>query len=236
MTSFRPHVDILPPTQKDLLPKLQWTVAAGFVLYGGTAIALRCGHRSSVDFDFFTDQPLDREFVFYSLRNASVQLETLQDERQSLTVITSASEVKLSFFGNLLFGRVSTPARTLDGFLAVASTLDLLATKLKVVMQRAEARDYLDIASLLREGVPLERGLGAARSIYGEAFSASECLRALTFFQDGDLETLAPDVRAALRAAVGAASLAYPTPTVPILSKTLSEIDSPKTERGALEL
>ncbi len=27
----------------------------GFVLYGGTAIALRLAHRPSVDFDFFND-------------------------------------------------------------------------------------------------------------------------------------------------------------------------------------
>ncbi|WP_373321508.1 nucleotidyl transferase AbiEii/AbiGii toxin family protein [Rivihabitans pingtungensis] len=33
----------------------------GFVLYGGTAIALRLGHRESVDFDFFSDRPLDRD-------------------------------------------------------------------------------------------------------------------------------------------------------------------------------
>ena len=34
---------------------------AGFVLYGGTAIALRYGHRMSVDFDVFSDRPLDRQ-------------------------------------------------------------------------------------------------------------------------------------------------------------------------------
>jgi hypothetical protein len=32
----------------------------GFVLYGGTAIALRLGHRPSIDFDFFTDRTLNK--------------------------------------------------------------------------------------------------------------------------------------------------------------------------------
>jgi hypothetical protein len=31
----------------------------GFVLYGGAAIALRLGHRQSVDFDFFSSRPLN---------------------------------------------------------------------------------------------------------------------------------------------------------------------------------
>ncbi|MDF1482816.1 nucleotidyl transferase AbiEii/AbiGii toxin family protein [Extensimonas sp. H3M7-6] len=33
--------------------KLRPAPAMGFALYGGTAIALRLGHRQSVDFDFF---------------------------------------------------------------------------------------------------------------------------------------------------------------------------------------
>ena len=39
----------------------------GFVLYGGTAIALRLGHRHSVDFDFFTHRPLERTALTRSL-------------------------------------------------------------------------------------------------------------------------------------------------------------------------
>ena len=31
-----------------------------FVLYGGTAVALRLGHRVSIDFDFFKAEPLEK--------------------------------------------------------------------------------------------------------------------------------------------------------------------------------
>ena len=58
---FKPRFDILPPSQQRLWPKLKAAVDLGFVLYGGTAIALRLGHRPSVDFDFFTEKPLDRD-------------------------------------------------------------------------------------------------------------------------------------------------------------------------------
>lgn len=48
--------DILPKSQQALWPQLK-EVPNEYVLYGGTAIALRYGHRNSVDFDFFsTDQ------------------------------------------------------------------------------------------------------------------------------------------------------------------------------------
>jgi hypothetical protein len=64
----------------------------------------------------------------------------------------------------------------------------LLATKLKTTLDRAEARDYCDIAALLRAGASLPRGLGAFRSMFkGEP---TEVLRALGYFADGDLSTL----------------------------------------------
>ena len=54
-----PRLDALPEAQRHLWPMLQPLAGLGFVLYGGTAISLRLGHRQSVDFDFFTDRPLD---------------------------------------------------------------------------------------------------------------------------------------------------------------------------------
>jgi hypothetical protein len=57
MSPFKPHLEVLPEAQKETWPILGWTTTNRFVLYGGTAIALRCGHRASIDFDFFTDQP-----------------------------------------------------------------------------------------------------------------------------------------------------------------------------------
>src|ERR1700694_1837599 len=53
---FRPRLDILPPAQQRLWPELSQTPEE-FTLYGGTAIALRLGHRPSVDFDFFASAP-----------------------------------------------------------------------------------------------------------------------------------------------------------------------------------
>ena len=53
MPRFQPRLDILPPPQRALWPELDVT-PDNFTLYGGTALALRIGHRQSVDFDFFS--------------------------------------------------------------------------------------------------------------------------------------------------------------------------------------
>jgi Nucleotidyl transferase AbiEii toxin, Type IV TA system len=53
MPTFQPRLDILPPPQRALWTELDAT-PDHFTLYGGTALALRLGHRQSVDFDFFS--------------------------------------------------------------------------------------------------------------------------------------------------------------------------------------
>ncbi|MBN9405087.1 MAG: nucleotidyl transferase AbiEii/AbiGii toxin family protein [Burkholderiales bacterium] len=55
---LKPRLDVLPRAQQRLWPQLSKVRGLGFVLYGGTAIALRLGHRESVDFDFFSEHPL----------------------------------------------------------------------------------------------------------------------------------------------------------------------------------
>ena len=54
--TLAPRLDILPPPLRTLWPELA-AVPGRFVLYGGTGLALRLGHRQSLDFDFFEDEP-----------------------------------------------------------------------------------------------------------------------------------------------------------------------------------
>jgi len=239
MSTFKPHLEVLPEAQKEIWPALGWTTTNRFVLYGGTAIALRCGHRASIDFDFFTDQPLNQSTILQELPKSGMAFHLVQDEKNSLTVVTEPGDVRLSFFGGLGMGRVGTPTLTEDGVLLVASTLDLLGTKLKVIMQRAESKDYSDIAQLLGAGPSLIQGLGAARSLYGSAFAPAECLRALTFFDDGDLSRVSAETRNVLRTETAKASKAFPIPSIELVSNQLSDegiVRKANRSRGGLEL
>jgi hypothetical protein len=191
MSRFEPHWEVLPAAQREFWPLLAGSVDLGLVLYGGTAVALRLGHRHSIDFDFFTEKPLDREQLgraFAFLRNAEV----IQDRPDTLSVLAPTREgsVKVSFFGRVDIGRAGIPERTTDGVLEVASLLDLLATKLKVMQQRIEAKDYLNVAAILRTGIRLEKGLASATAMYYPSFQPSEAVKALTYFDGGDLANL----------------------------------------------
>ncbi|MEO7404660.1 MAG: nucleotidyl transferase AbiEii/AbiGii toxin family protein [Burkholderiales bacterium] len=93
----------------------------------------------------------------------------------------------LSFFGGLEFGRVGEPQRTDDYVLSIASLTDLLATRLKVILDRVEAKDYPDVAAMLTHGADLAHGLAAARALFGTRLQPSECLKALVYFEGGEL-------------------------------------------------
>lgn len=232
--TFKPFWAILPASQRRLWPELKPAADLGFVLYGGTAVALRLGHRASVDFDFFSEKPLDRAAIRSAFAFVA-QSTVLQDERNTLGVLvpygdSERAHVKVSFFGAIGFGRVGEPDLTEDGMIQVASLSDLMATKLKVVLQRAEAKDYRDIAAMVRAGVRLSVGLAAARELFGPPFQPSESLKALVYFGDGDLNTLSEEDRNLL---IEAASAVRTLSKVKLLSGKLgvSQGESPPGKR-----
>jgi hypothetical protein len=197
---FEPKTAILPPAQKEIWPQLAPAPALSFVLYGGTAVALHLGHRQSLDFDFFSAESLDKPRIgsaFAFMRDAR----TIQEDPQTLVVavLKNTETVKISFFGMIGIGHVNSPLQTADAVLLVASLDDLMATKLKAILDRAEAKDYRDIAAMLLAGVSLETGLGAFSAMFGK--DPALPLRALGYFNDGDLPTLSQDERDTLHAA-----------------------------------
>src|SRR6202051_1572924 len=186
---LEPKFSILPAAQRQIWTSLAPALQLGFVLYGGTAIALHLGHRESLDFDFFRYEPLDKDQVhdaFGFVRGAAI----LQDTPDTLVVLAEMPSglVKVSFFGGIGFGRVNDPLQTRDGILLVASLDDLMATKLKATLDRAEAKDYRDIAEMISAGVSLASGLSAFEQMF--AGEPAQVLRAIGYFGDGDLKSL----------------------------------------------
>src|SRR6266496_2401495 len=193
-----PKLEILPHPQRRLWDELRQTPEE-FVLYGGTALALRLGHRQSEDFDFFSNV----SFAPDALRKRVPYMqgaEVSQSEANTLTVIVQRDgPVKVSFFGGLNLNRVQDPDLTQDNEIQVASMLDVAATKLATIQQRAQARDYEDLAAVVGAGISLAEALAASVAVYGKEFNGALSLKALTYFADGDLPNLSPATQKKLR-------------------------------------
>jgi len=172
---------------------------AEFVLYGGTAVALHLGHRESVDFDFFGCTAFDVHALVPAMAFLSGATITQRAPNTLSCIVDRGGAIKVSFFGVPRLPRLAAPCVARENGVKVASLLDLAGTKASVVQLRAEAKDYLDIdAILLAGGIDLAMAISAAAALYGDEYSPQGTLKALSFFDDGNLASLTGEVKTRL--------------------------------------
>jgi Nucleotidyl transferase AbiEii toxin, Type IV TA system len=214
-----PRLEILPAPQQKLWTELSATPTE-FVLYGGTALALRLGHRSSVDFDFFGTS----HFVASELRAGLPYLtggQTIQEAPSTLTMLLNRNgPVQVSYFGVPLLGQIETHETVEGPAIKVASLVDLSGMKAAVVYRRAEPKDYFDIHALMVQAkIPLPVMLSAAKIIYGEDFNPLIALKAISYHDDATLASLPESLRRDLVAAVRQVDLQALPELSPILPR-----------------
>lgn len=109
--------------------------------------------------------------------------------------------------GGLDLKRIHDPDITDGNHIQVASLLDLAGCKVAVIQQRAAAKDYIDIAAVMKAGIDLPTALAAGIAVYGERFNPAITLGALGSFDEGDLSQLDEATRKTLVGAAAAVKL-----------------------------
>ncbi|CAN5198961.1 hypothetical protein BH23ACT9_BH23ACT9_00470 [soil metagenome] len=172
--------EILPPDTARAWVMLRDAIPKTAVLYGGTAIAARLFHRVSRDLDFFfeTDIDLDRLLAdLSSLRPTAIQTHT----HDTLNVVFGQTKVQF------LKAAEQTPLQPDDliAGLRVASLPDLSATKVKVIGDRGELRDYFDLMTIEHQGgITIEQALVHYRNRYDDTLNLPHIVRALGYLGD----------------------------------------------------
>ena len=173
-------VEKLPPAQQLLWPLLK-DVPPDFVLYGGTALALRFGHRDSADFDFFSNTFPEKNLEallaspFAAGRLSSFKKRENIQGQIDLTLKINAPGlrreidriVKLTFLTNrmMLPGCLAEPDVSSGNGVKVASLQDLFATKVLAAASRTKTEDFVDIVELIKRGHSLEAAFEGVFSI-----------------------------------------------------------------------
>ena len=195
-------LEVLPAAQRRLWDELGATPPE-FVLYGGTAIALRLGHRRSVDFDFFAFRSIDPERIAGTVAYLSGAVLQQLGRDTATFLVMRRKPVSVSFFGLPKLKRVREPDRIRQPQVKLASMLDLAGVKMAVVARSASPKDYLEIHAILRQtDIRLQDALAAATLIYGPQFNPYLTLKALSYFGEPDLEALPGTLKADLERAV----------------------------------
>lgn len=175
-----------------------------FALAGGTSLALRFGHRWSVDLDFFTTETFDPE-----------ALHTALGLENSVVVGRSAGSLTLDCQGTKLdflrhgYPLLEAPEKFDD--IRMLSVRDVAAMKLNAIANRGSKKDFFDLCRLFGE-LPLEEMLECFERKYVNT-DRFIVLRSMAWFEDAEEEPdpvslvglswqqVKREVRAALRTA-----------------------------------
>ncbi len=163
-----PKLEILPKEQRILWDDLK-CIPNDFVLYGGTAVALRYGHRNSADFDFFS---VNRKFDLTSLNKLPIfsKYENFcfkfseHHHDFHIKIAPDLEEVKVTFINcpNIIPGYIKEPDYCLSNGIKIASPSDLIACKVLALNQRSSVKDFVDLAELISNNISLENGFAIA--------------------------------------------------------------------------
>lgn len=205
MAVITPRLDSLPDAQKRLWPKLAPASNLGFVLYGGTALAMRFAHRNSIDFDFFTSQTFSESDLKGMLPWLNF-CHIIQKGDNAYSYITE-EKVQITFLGGFSFGRLGDPDIDAATGLQIASAQDIFALKIGAIHGRIALKDFLDIAELIRQNFPLEAALIGAQTLIKGMLPPQFSIQALTWYDDPSLSCLSQKDRETIINACAAVNL-----------------------------
>ncbi len=177
------YTDILTEGQKKLLSKLQHIKNEGFYLAGGTGLALLLGHRTSADFDFYSQSPFDVKKVSSQIKQSVKNIQPIQIQED--TLILKCEGIITSFF--VYPYPLLRPLIDLKEVF-VASLEDISAMKLVVIIQRGTKRNFIDVYYLIKR-LGLDYMLKLSERKY-EEFNPYLALQELLYFEDAEKERL----------------------------------------------
>lgn len=171
-----------------------------YLLVGGTALSLQIGTRQSEDLDFMkwrTSKTEKMEVEWYQIEK---QLAAIGDiEHKDILDIDHVeylvSGVKFSFYACPKYSPVSEPVDYLN-LLRLADVASIGVMKMEVMLRRSNFRDYYDIYSILKAGMPVNDLINRALNYSGHKLKSKNLLAILTngtrFTRDARFEQLEP--------------------------------------------
>jgi hypothetical protein len=155
---------------------------ANFSLGGGTSLALRFGHRSSVDIDLFSSTPFDSEMCRDAIYGLFPKAEVVNRTPGSLCLLIHGIKTDiLVHLYPLLF------ESAIEEGIPFLSLADIAAMKINAVTNRGSKKDFSDLLLLHKQGISLSKSLDFFSAKYGSA-GRFLAVKSLAWFEDAEQE------------------------------------------------
>jgi len=161
------HTESLTPAATKLFPALS-AFKERFYLAGGTGLALQIGHRISVDFDLFSNDPI-RKVLLKQVEDLfdKETHEVLTNNGNELTMIIDGVKVTFLHYPFPIIKPLNT-----SGPIPMLTVEEILVAKAYTIGRRGELKDYIDIyTGLKRKFSTLTDMISLAQKKYGDAFN-----------------------------------------------------------------
>lgn len=179
------HCEAVPPGTLALLKRLcEHPALDGFALVGGTSLALRFGHRMSVDLDFFRPEKFDNKTIAAELAADFPSFQLTNDNSNGMMAFIEKVKVDFVTYRYPLLH----PYETIED-VRMMSLPDVVAMKLGAISNRGAKKDFFDLHVLLQI-----IGLDEVLRCYASKFPNHDPmipLRSMIYFEDAE-ETETP--------------------------------------------
>lgn len=174
------HLNTIDPnTHATLVSLLQKDYLHQFSLAGGTSLALRFGHRNSIDLDLFSIESFDPMLLRDVLQADYPDL--IFSGNNKYMLFCNINSIKVDFVYHPY--SLLAPAETVKS-IRLFSLKDVVAMKLQAITQRGSKKDFYALWQLLQLMQP-----EAIINIYAEKYAEQQIwmmLTSVTYFHDAE--------------------------------------------------
>ncbi len=177
------YFEAIEPNTLSILRKLMAMPSLGsFSLVGGTALALRYGHRQSVDLDLFSHNHFDKSTIREELFELFEDQVATEEGHQKWAVYCFIRDIKVD-----LIHYPHDPIDRIQHFegLRLYSDKDISAMKIQAVLGRGQKKDFYDLYELLQHH-PLQQIIDWHKEKYPNQMLGISIPNALTYFPDAE--------------------------------------------------
>jgi predicted nucleotidyltransferase component of viral defense system len=177
------HFEAIEPITLSILKELMALPSMNsFALAGGTALALKYGHRQSVDLDLFSHNYLDQSNIRDELIDQFGSQLLFEEGHKKWALFCFIRDVKVDI--------IHYPHHLIDSIqdfegLRLYSDKDISAMKIQAILGRAQKKDFYDLYELLQHH-SLEDIVDWHKAKYPNQMLAISIPNALTYFPEAE--------------------------------------------------